>query len=179
MINDKTKKQVPSILPVTQTSTINMTAFLPTLDDPELTYIYRLAKTVKILTLFDLFLGFLMIIYGYVGFYIIFRIVSAISGFYGAKHFDSCLSSFYLTFLIIGTIVELLLIYVYQKMYLDDKISKNAFIFGVIYQSLFFFLKAYITRFVYIFNQKINKLTQDKKQSLINYNNKSIEIIYW
>jgi hypothetical protein len=156
-----------------------MSAFLPTLPNDECYYIYRLSKTVRLLSILDFTFGLLMFFFGYIGFYIIFRLLCAISGYYGAKQYDYCLTSLYLVFLILGTIGELVIIYIYQRLHTDGKINNNTLIFGIIYQCLFFFLKAYITRFVYIFTKKVKKLGHSTKLDLVAYDNQPVQIIYW
>jgi hypothetical protein len=159
--------------------TITMTAFIPTLPDENSKYIYRLSRTVRLLSILDLVFGIFMFIFGPIGMYIFVRLLCSLAGYYGSKNYDYCLTTIYLTFLIIGTVVELGLIYIYQELYQDHKITENILLVGICYQLLFFILKAYICRFVCIFASKISNLNLDLKSDLIKYDSQPVEIIYW
>ena len=123
-------------------NTVNITAILPTLHNDESIYIYRLSKTVRFLSIIDFFFGFFMLFYGQVGFYIIYRLLCSLCGYYGSKQYDFSLSSIYLVFLFFGAVLELLLIYIYKKLYNQHKIDYNTLYFGVIYQLILFFFKS-------------------------------------
>lgn len=158
---------------------INMTAYLPSLPNDDCYYLYRLSKTVRLLSIIDFTFGLLMFFFGYIGFYIVFRLLCSLSGYYGAKRYDSLLSSVYLVFLIMGTLGEVFILYVYTYLFKEGKINSNALIFGIIYQCVFFLLKAYLTRFVAIFIERIKKINNDQKLDLLAYDHQPVQIIYW
>ena len=65
----------PTISNNSRDSVINMTAFLPTLPNEDCYYLYRLSKTVRLLSIIDFTFGLLMFFFGYIGFYIVFRLL--------------------------------------------------------------------------------------------------------
>ena len=75
--------------------------------------------------------------------------------FYGAKQYYYCLSFIYFVFMILGTIAELTIVYIYYLGYKNHQLDSDLFIVAVIYQSLFFILRLYITRFISIFTNKL------------------------
>lgn len=158
---------------------VTITAYIPKLPNENCLFIYRLSKTVRLLAILDLLFGFLMIFFGRLGYYILYRLVSSISGYLGAKKYDLCLSSFYLVFLSLGVILELLIIFVLNKLYIDKEINKDTLIFGVIYQIIFFTLKLYITRFVCKFVNKIQTIGDICRKQLIDYDSQPVQIVYW
>lgn len=157
---------------------INASAFIPNISE-ENKYIFRLSKTVRMLAILDFFFGIFMFLFGYIGFYIPIRLVFSICGYYGSKNYNYSLTFIYAIYLFFGTITELLLIFLYQNLYLEDKIGREILIIGSIYQFILFMLKAYITRFVCIFISKINKLTEISKSDLLIYESQPVKIIYW
>ena len=159
--------------------TITITAFIPKLSSDTNRKIYQLSRTVRLLSMIDLFFGLFMFIFGNIGGYILMRLLCSISGYYGAKNYDYCLSNIYLSFLIVGTFAELVFIYYYRAEYNEGKIQKNILIIGICYQLLFFILKAYITRFVCIFTSNIARLSIKTKDELKAYDTQPVEIVYW
>lgn len=89
--------------------TISMTAFIPTLSE-ENRLVYRLSRTIRLLSFIDVFFGLFMLFFGNVGLLILIRVLCSISGYYGAKHYSHGLSCIYTAFITLSTIGEVLLI---------------------------------------------------------------------
>ena len=159
--------------------TITMTAFIPTLPDENSKYIYRLSRTVRLLSILDLLFGMFMFLFGSIGMYIVIRLLCSLAGYYGAKNYDYCLTTIYLTFLILGTIAEIGFIYIYDELYHDGQIDQNVLFVGILYQVLLFLLKVYICRFVCIFTSKISNLNLELKNNLVKHDSQPVEIVYW
>ena len=158
--------------------TITMTAFIPTIPD-EYKMGYRLSRTIRLLSVIDVVFGLFMLFFGNMGLYILIRILCSLCGYYGAKGYNYCLSSIYLTFLVFTTIAEILIIYVYQQQYQEGLITKDMLMLGATYQVLFFLLKLYIVRFSCKFLYFIKSLTHNSKTELIVYDTQPVEIVYW
>ena len=86
--------------------TISMTAFIPTLLD-ENKLIYRLSRTIRLLSVFDAFLGLFMFFFGNIGLIMLIRIICSISGYYGAKYYKHGMSCVYMAFITLSTVGEL------------------------------------------------------------------------
>ena len=161
-----------------QEHTITMTAFIPTLR-PENQLTYRLSRTIRLLSFFDIFMGLFMFFYGNIGLLIFIRILYSIIGYYGAKHYNQCLSTFYTSFLALTTIGELTLVYYYQQLYHQGLINEAMLTVGISYSILFFLVKLYILRFVCQFVRLLKYLSGDDKTELILYDSQPVEIVYW
>ena len=144
-----------------------------------LLYLHQLSNTVRSLACLDLILGIFMFFYGYIGVYIVIRLLCSLSGYYGSLYYSSFYTFIYLIFLILCTITEGVFIYYYINLYHDKQISYDLLVGGIIYQIFFVFLKIYITRFVCIFNSYIYDLTELDKKELIEFNGKAVKIIIW
>ena len=158
--------------------TISMTAFIPTLrHENRLTY--QLSRTIRLLSVMDVLLGLFMFFFGNVGLFMLIRILCSISGYYGAKHYNYCLSTIYTSFLTLITIGELALIYYYQEEYHDGLITRDMLKVGIVYGSVFFLIKLYILRFVCKFVSSVKNLSESSKTELTLYDCQPVEIVYW
>lgn len=144
-----------------------------------LLYIHQLSNTVRWLSIIDLLLGIFMFFYGYIGIYILVRLICSLSGYYGAAKYKYHFTSIYLGFLVVCAIIELVFIYWYYKLYRDKKITQELLIGGIIYEILFSLLKLYIIRFVCIFNSLTYNLTNYQRKELIHFNDNVIKVIWW
>lgn len=158
--------------------TISMTAFIPSLSEDNKPA-YRLSRTIRLLSFLDVFLGIFMLFFGNVGFVILVRLLCSISGYYGAKHYNKCLSLIYLGFIVLTTIGELFLMFVYRQEYNDGNITRDMLMVGTLYQFIFFFLKVYILRFISKFISLIRNLSVAAKTELMLYDSQPVEIVYW
>jgi hypothetical protein len=158
--------------------TITMTAFLPTLSDNN-KLIYRLSRTIRLLSFFDVILGLISLVFGNAGYIILVRLLCSISGYYGAKYYKYGLSFIYLIFITFTTIGEILLVFLYNNQYEQGLINENIVFIGILYQFIFFMLKLYILRFVCNFVSMIKQLSEMSKTELLIYETQPVEIIYW
>ena len=165
---------------VNKENTVSLTAFIPDLSSGKLKYVYRLSKTMRLLSIFDMVLGWFILLFGneMIGLVAI-RLVCGLSGYYGARDYNYCLSLIYLLFLFMGTLCELGLIILLRDFYIKGEIKQNVFYIASFYQIMFFFLKAYLTRFSCIFMSRISDLSKRERGELLEFNKKTIEVVYW
>ena len=158
---------------------VNITAFIPKLTDENHLKIYRLSRTVRLLSILDCVLTLFICFYGNIGYYFLIRLLCSTSGYFGAKKYNYHLSLIYLTFLVLGTIGELLIIYLFKDLEEEGVITHQQMVVGILYQLIIFLLRVYLTRFVCIFNSLIYSLEKTVKNQLINYDSQPVQIIYW
>ena len=163
----------------TNNDTISVQVMIPTLNSEHLLKIYNLSQTVKLLAMIDFVFGLFMLLFGYIGLYIIIRLVLSLLGYSGAKYYHTLSVNLYLGFICFGTLLEMFLIYIYTKLYYDNSITENMYIGSVIYQSLLILLKIYICRIVCIFHNQLYYLKPSEKQDLILYDKRSIKYVIW
>ena len=164
--------------PTNNEHTISMTAFIPNLSE-ENRLTYRLSRTIRLLSFIDVFFGLFMLFFGNVCLLILIRVLCSISGYYGAKQYSHYLSSIYTSFITLSTIGEVLLIYIYDQQYQKGEITKDMLQIGILYQIIFFLLKAYILRFICKFLSALRSLSVSAKTELILYDKQPVEIVYW
>uniref|UniRef100_A0A6C0LYP5 Uncharacterized protein n=1 Tax=viral metagenome TaxID=1070528 RepID=A0A6C0LYP5_9ZZZZ len=136
---------------------------------------YSLGKTVKWLSLIDIFFSFIYALYNP---YFFITIFIAYNGYYGAKKYYTCPTLTYFIYNFVGNIARIgYSIYLFS---LIDSEHQNDFTFSFVFSIFCGIIGLWIARIIYRFYLYMNKLSQEELFQLrILHHHRNYRVIIW
>ena len=131
----------------------------------EMFRIYNLSKTTRFLAVIDLFFA---LIYSFYNVYFFMAFLTAFSGYYGAKYYNSCSLLVYASYLFLNNVIRIITVIYMVQYYHDnmDEDNNNIFV-NIVFATIICILNAWIARFVCVFWNLVKDITPEDKMNLI------------
>lgn len=127
--------------------------------------IYNLSKTTRFLAAIDIFFA---LIYSFYNVYFFMGFLTAFSGYYGAKYYNSCSLLVYASYLFLNNIIRIITVIYMVQYYHDNTDEDNSNMnVNIVFATIICLLNLWIARFVCVFWNLVKDMTLENKENLI------------